>query len=203
MTGEEIQRLISQGEGPTLEFKVSIPRPETAACIIASFANTEGGQILFGVKEPPQIVGIREEEIRNSVELIKAHLSGDINFDLNFIDIEDLKIGILEVAKSNGLVAADGGYYQRVNDRSYPMSAEDIKKRIAPRLSKDTEPNEVIEKQDIALTQFSEMLERQTQMIEKMQEQYRKNNALWKKILLMTGGALAGQVFKFAIDYLS
>jgi predicted HTH transcriptional regulator len=45
MNSEEIQRLILQGEGPTLEFKVSIPRPETTARIIASFANTEGGKI--------------------------------------------------------------------------------------------------------------------------------------------------------------
>jgi predicted HTH transcriptional regulator len=164
MTSEEIQRLILQGEGPTLEFKVSIPRPEITARIIASFANVEGGRILFGVKEPTQIVGIREEEIRNGVELVRTHLSGDIKFNLNFIDIEDHMIGILEVGKSNGLAAADGGYYQRVNDRSYAMSAEDIKNRIAPTLSKDIDPNEAVKKQDMALTQFSEMLERQTQI---------------------------------------
>jgi hypothetical protein len=121
---------------------------------------------------------------------------------LNFIDVEDYKIGILEIEKSNGLAAADGGYYQRVNDRSYPMSAEDIKNRIAPTLSKDIDPNEAIKKQDMILTQLSEMLERQTQMIEQIQEQYRKDNALWKKVFIVLGGAFAGQVFKFAIEHL-
>jgi predicted HTH transcriptional regulator len=48
--------LLSQLFGPEnekVEYKYLVPPPKSLARLIASFANTEGGKIIFGVKDTP------------------------------------------------------------------------------------------------------------------------------------------------------
>ena len=57
-----IKELIKKGEGLHLEFKFEISDAAKIARSLVSFANTDGGKLLVGVKDNGAIVGIRSEE---------------------------------------------------------------------------------------------------------------------------------------------
>lgn len=69
MNFRDVNAIIDEGEGFTIEFKRRISSPEKIARTIISFANTKGGTILFGVDDDGSIVGVESE--KSEVELIE------------------------------------------------------------------------------------------------------------------------------------
>ena len=51
LTPEEFERLISQRESETLEFKREMPVSSDLAKLVTAFYNTRGGVIVFGVED--------------------------------------------------------------------------------------------------------------------------------------------------------
>ena len=68
MNYRDVNDLIGQGEGFTVEFKRRISSPEKIARTLISFANTRGGTILFGVDDDGSIVGVESE--KSEIEMI-------------------------------------------------------------------------------------------------------------------------------------
>jgi len=58
LTPENLQALISQGEGQRLEFKRSLAELETGVRAVAAMANSDGGQVLFGVRDNGRVLGV-------------------------------------------------------------------------------------------------------------------------------------------------
>jgi ATP-dependent DNA helicase RecG len=58
MNAQEAERLIAQGEGPRVEFKRSLTALRDGVCTIAAFANTDGGTLLFGVRDDGSMIGV-------------------------------------------------------------------------------------------------------------------------------------------------
>jgi ATP-dependent DNA helicase RecG len=56
---EEVQALIAQGEGQRVEFKRSLAELETGVRAVAAMANTDGGCVIFDVRDDGTIVGVR------------------------------------------------------------------------------------------------------------------------------------------------
>ncbi len=69
MNFRDVNAMIEEGEGFTLEFKRRISSAEKIARTLISFANTKGGTILFGVDDDGSIVGVESE--KSEVELIE------------------------------------------------------------------------------------------------------------------------------------
>ena len=69
MNFHDVNRLIEEGEGFSIEFKRRISSPEKIARTIISFANTKGGTILFGVDDDGSIAGVESEKAE--IELIE------------------------------------------------------------------------------------------------------------------------------------
>ena len=65
----DVNLLIEEGEGFTIEFKRRISSAEKITRTLISFANTKGGTILFGVDDDGSIVGVESE--KSEVELIE------------------------------------------------------------------------------------------------------------------------------------
>lgn len=59
--GRKIAGLINSGEGPQIEFKERVPRPDDLVSEIVALANTDGGTIIFGVNDKGEIVGLQFE----------------------------------------------------------------------------------------------------------------------------------------------
>jgi predicted HTH transcriptional regulator len=57
-----VKGLIEKGENQQLDFKFEISDAKKMARTFSSFANTEGGKLLIGVKDNGKISGIRSEE---------------------------------------------------------------------------------------------------------------------------------------------
>ncbi len=57
-----IKKLIAQGEHQQLDFKFEISDAKKIARSLVSFANTDGGRLLIGVKDNGVIVGVRSDE---------------------------------------------------------------------------------------------------------------------------------------------
>ena len=190
MTKEEINKLISQGEGVSLEFKASVTNPDIIARHISSFANTEGGLVIFGVEEPDKIVGIEEASLRKAVEIAQRKVSGETQSKLDFTDFDGKKLGLLSVTSSKGIVAASGAYYKRIGESIRPITAEELRTHLIPNTSPDT-----------AITELTNAVSQQSKTIEQLRDDFQKANSPLKKILLALGGAGGGQILKMIIEY--
>ena len=71
MTADEIKELISQGEGPHLEFKTRFASDKFIARHIGAFANSGGGTIIFGVSDKGGILGLSPEEEKEILYRLK------------------------------------------------------------------------------------------------------------------------------------
>ena len=69
MNFRDVNLIIGEGEGFTVEFKRRISSPEKVARTLISFANTKGGTILLGVDDDGSIVGVESE--KSEAELIE------------------------------------------------------------------------------------------------------------------------------------
>ncbi|MEX0602864.1 MAG: ATP-binding protein [Bacteroidota bacterium] len=70
MNYKDIDILLEEGEGFTVEFKRKVSSPEKIARTMIGFANTRGGSIVFGVDDDKSIVGIESEKAE--VEMIRT-----------------------------------------------------------------------------------------------------------------------------------
>lgn len=116
--------VLAAGESKTVEVKTSFRDPSALARLIASFANTEGGTIVVGVREPASVIGLDEPRFRKEFDAA-CQLLQPIPRDLaiNFLSLEDdAKVAIITVGKSSNIVLAQGGAYVRVDTTTRPMS---------------------------------------------------------------------------------
>ncbi len=60
MTLIELKRMAEFGEGPFIEFKLRVPRPEKIVREVVAFANTDGGKILIGVDDDGTLIGVKD-----------------------------------------------------------------------------------------------------------------------------------------------
>ena len=60
-----IRDLIDSGESETVEFKSRWPGAPRVAKILAAFANTSGGVLIFGVGDHGEIIGVQEAQGRD------------------------------------------------------------------------------------------------------------------------------------------
>ena len=69
MTASDIQKIIAQGEGVSVEFKEANEKvPASFYETVVSFANTNGGVILLGVDDAGNVTGIHPD---NQVKFLK------------------------------------------------------------------------------------------------------------------------------------
>src|SRR5690606_21702091 len=89
MTIKEIQALVSQGEGTTLEFKHKVVHPEKIVREIVAFANSKGGSLLIGVDDDGTILGLKdaEEEAYALEHAIQKHCKPPISLDSEIVPI--------------------------------------------------------------------------------------------------------------------
>src|SRR5271169_3490784 len=69
MNFRDVNLLIEEGEGFTIEFKRKISSAEKIARALIAFANTKGGTILFGVDDDGSILGVESE--KTEIDLIE------------------------------------------------------------------------------------------------------------------------------------
>nr|MDP2192035.1 ATP-binding protein [Rhodoferax sp.] len=189
MRSDELRSLISQGESERLELKAAVPHPALIARYLASFANTSGGYVVFGVEEPLKIVGVDVARAQRALDFALTKVDPKPNVAVETVEIEGHPIVVVSVQQSASLVSAYGGYYRRVGDAMLALTAEEIR---AHALAGST-----IEK---ALSDLSSLAATQTQTIEQLREEFVSANSMPKKLGIAAIGAVLGALAKYVVD---
>ena len=136
MNIHDVKRLIEEGEGFELEFKRKVSSPEKIAKTISSFANTNGGIILFGVDDDGSIIGVESE--KTEVDLIQQageqYCDPPVEMEIAYIPYNHRDVIAVSVEESNKkphFIINDGEeeerVFIRVKDKTVLASKEVIK----------------------------------------------------------------------------
>ncbi len=140
MNYRDVNLLIEEGEGFSVEFKRRISSPEKIARTIISLANTKGGTILFGVDDDGSIVGVESE--KSEIELIemagKDFTDPPIQPEIEVVPFDGRDVIVCRVPESRtkphyflGTNDRENGdntrVYIRVNDKTMMASRDVVK----------------------------------------------------------------------------
>jgi predicted HTH transcriptional regulator len=132
----ELYNIIEDGENSTVEFKRKFSSPEKIAKEMIAFANSKGGQILFGVDDDRTIVGVESE--KGELELIdtaaRFYCKPEINYEYEIASIKKKDVVIVHIPESknkphkllSGNLEDEIKVYIRYNDKSILASRETI-----------------------------------------------------------------------------
>lgn len=189
MSPEDLLRLVANGENEKLELKASVPTPEEIARHIATFANTDGGLLVLGIKEPAQVVGVNDHRARAMIIAAQRQLSPAVSINVESLALGGHPVVVAHVEASSELISASGGYYVRSGERIRPMSAEEIRAHASAKKNETT-----------AIAELSTAIATQTANIDKLRSDFDRVNSPSRKIFIGLIGAAAGTVVRFLID---
>ena len=125
MTPEEIRTLISQGEGQRLELKRSLAELETGARSVAAMANTDGGHVLFGVRDDGTILGVQigAQTRERAVQAITDNTDPTLYPAVEYVDLDGKTVILMIVPRSEDRPhLVRGRAYKRVGAADVQMS---------------------------------------------------------------------------------
>ena len=135
MNIHDVKLLIEEGEGFELEFKRKVSTPKKIAKTLSSFANTNGGIVLFGVDDDGSIVGVESEKSELDLIVESSHVNCDppVPIDITIVPANHRDIIVVSIDKSDNkphyVVDDDGNkkVFIRVNDNTVIASKEVVK----------------------------------------------------------------------------
>lgn len=131
-----LEELISGGETSTIEFKRDIIDPNNAAQLMSSFANTDGGIILFGIDDGGIIRGIKDAKQFNDFAQ-KAFVKttpGITGYSSGVTFLKEKPLGCILVWPQRGLpVSVNSQYFRRVGHQTIAFRLDEIEKVIQER----------------------------------------------------------------------
>ncbi|MEM2918864.1 MAG: ATP-binding protein [Candidatus Altiarchaeota archaeon] len=134
-------------EGKNIEFKENFG--ESVLKTLCAFANTDGGEVIIGVNDRGEIIGVSfdNETLREITEKIVTKLG--IPPDINLEREKGKTILKIKVIKSSIPISYSGRYYERIGNTTREMSSERLKDFFLKRESWDTMIIENAELRDI------------------------------------------------------
>lgn len=140
-TVHPLVKLISEGEGPRLDFKKTISSARKIARTLVAFANTRGGSLLIGVRDNGTVAGISlEEEMYMVDSAAKVFCNPPVRYEYKLHDYKGLAVLQVQVPESLDkphLAKDDDNQWQifvRVNDKSVlasPILAEVLRRQTS------------------------------------------------------------------------
>lgn len=150
MDVHDLRRLVALGEGPHLEFKYRVPRPDRIAKEVIALANTGGGRLLLGVGDDGTLVGLKdaEEELFALRAALDAHCAPPVRLAIEGVRVSRRREVLLidvpaSTEKPHFLVGDDGATngkktaYVRVGHESVEASREAVRLMRAERRPRD------------------------------------------------------------------
>ena len=122
MTKEELQFILEEGEGLTIEFKQSFDKSITKEMV--AFTNAIGGKIFLGISDDREIKGI---EITNKIKSQILDIAKNCDPSIKVVTIEVENILIVEVKEGiNKPYQCSYGFYLRIGTNSQKLSRDEI-----------------------------------------------------------------------------
>jgi len=119
---------LSKRESENLEYKAVLPPSKVIAQLISSFANSNGGYIILGVRDTGNIVGLSEDFQANSI----VHKALDLlepkpNIYYQYFTHQNKKLYGIKVEKSESIVTIEGKTFKRVGEFTKQLNPPEIK----------------------------------------------------------------------------
>lgn len=136
MKPEQLNSILFEGEGLTVEFKRKVSSPEKIARVMIAFANTHGGILIFGIDDDGSVVGVNSE--KEEIDLIfsaaKEHCYPPIEPKIEVLEFEGKDIIVVTIEKSEAkphyLISSNGDagkVFIRVGSQNVVASDEMVK----------------------------------------------------------------------------
>lgn len=138
MTYKDIDIILEENEGFTLEFKRKVSSTRKIAKTLIAFANTKGGMMLFGVDDDKSVVGVGSE--KEEIEMIRTaadyFAEPPVEIDVDIVAYRGMDVIVVSVGESDvkphELVHTDDEegetkVYIRVNDKTVAASKEVVR----------------------------------------------------------------------------
>jgi predicted HTH transcriptional regulator len=93
MNLKDLYRLVSEGEGQQLEFKLKSNHPHKIVREMVAFANSDGGKLLVGIADNKEIRGLKyadEDEYVLEKEILKS-IQPPLDYEIEKLRLEDGK----------------------------------------------------------------------------------------------------------------
>lgn len=98
-TQSDIENLALAGESQSLEYKEAFTSATDIAKAVVSFANTHGGQVLVGVTDEGQIVGVKMKKIHDHVEqILRSHCDPPLQAKVEVVNVSGRQVASIRVA---------------------------------------------------------------------------------------------------------
>ncbi|MBU4444255.1 putative DNA binding domain-containing protein [bacterium] len=128
----EIQERILKGENLHTEFKESLPDNETLAKSIVCFANTDGGQLIIGISNSGDIVGVEDldEAVRKIDDVAFNRCEPPISILPETVDMDGEIVLIINIPKGEQRPyrTKSGKYYIRSGNRCRQASWQEVRR---------------------------------------------------------------------------
>ncbi len=129
MMVDDLHRLIEKGEGEHAEFRPGATPSETVARIICAFLNKGGGQLLLGVGDKGQIVGVPDAE--TELRTLKAELPNLISppalWNVEHVRLADQDLMLIDVPEGQDKpYLVEGAIYLRRGGRVVAANRDEI-----------------------------------------------------------------------------
>ena len=134
MTPEAFEKLISQRESESLEFKQEMPASSDLAKLVTAFYNTRGGVIVFGVEdETRRPVGVTNPQgiEEGLINILRARCSLDVMPAVEFVSYrgkEFVAARCPQGAHKPYLVSGETRPYIRVGSSNRPAQDEEVRR---------------------------------------------------------------------------
>lgn len=139
----DVHRLAAMGEGQFIEFKHRVPEGRRLAKEIVAFANSDGGNVLLGVSDAGEVVGVRDalEEIFSLDEALRIYCDPEIAHSTERIAVSRRRdVIVVKVPQSDAkphfvvdpLEEGRRMAYVRVRDMSIEASREAVRLMKSP-----------------------------------------------------------------------
>jgi len=125
-----IRKLIAEGEHQQLDFKFGITDSRKIARTLASFANTDGGRLLIGIKDNGSVAGVRSEEEFYMIQAAsEMYTRPVVPFEVKEWTVNQKRVLEIIVPAIKGILHSapekkdDYLVYTRVKDENYPVNS--------------------------------------------------------------------------------
>lgn len=114
MNLDQLNEILFEGEGLTVEFKRKVSSPEKIAKAMIAFANTHGGTLIFGVDDDGRIVGVNseKEEIDLIFQAAEQHCYPPIEPKIEIFELNGKDVIVVTIEQSENkphyLVSSNG-----------------------------------------------------------------------------------------------
>ncbi len=162
---KDVIKIIEERWRENIFFVYPIKTPEKIAVMISALCNSNGGYIIFGVKNDGLNLHIKGVAFEINIDRINSNLESNIEYHYKSFDYKGNKIAYIQVDKSEELVSVKGVSYimhnniaQRIVQKSifisYNHSDKDIAKLVesalvSSKVSVTRDENEVRYKDDL------------------------------------------------------